>query len=113
MIEIEDFDEFLKKSHKMVKIMVKDSKINLTDDNKKKIKYLNFLLKIYPLKKINMNIRELANQKHIPDKIMNKISHYFYKSVLIGERSVLTQTNMKKIKFLCYIIILSLKITKN
>ena len=105
-----------KNLHPFIKSIIFENKIDSENDEKilKSISFLNFMLKILPLKKISKNIIEICKEKKIPFFIGKKILKLFFEIVLNKEKKkIFVQTKISNLKFLAYIIILSLLISGN
>lgn len=99
-----------------VKEIIIENNIDNENDDKilKSIAFLDFMLKILPLRKINKNIIEICKEKRIPFFIGKKIIKLFFDSVLNKDKKkIFVQTKISNLKFLSYIIILSLLVSGN
>lgn len=88
-------------------------------DLKKKLLYLNYLVKMKKLRKIGKPIEEISQNLEIPTVVLRNIINKFYEPVQVKDRTTgvskgvnYFKTKALDIKLICYIFILNLMIMK-
>lgn len=89
------------------------------DDTKKKLLYLNYLIKMKKLRKIEKPLEEISQNLEIPVVIVKSIVHKFFEPIQIKDRTTGVNRGIKwfrnralDIKLVCYIFILNLILMK-